>query len=331
VFTPPDDLDPDDVRAAVRDGWGFDAVALEYQAVGFGSHHWLATAADGGRRFVTVDVLGAKRGGFDGLKRALDTAHRLRHDAGLPFVIAAELAGDGSTLQHVDDAHAVALFALVAGKSLPSGPFPSHELRESVLRLVAAMHAATPAVVDIAEREDFGVPERDSLERALGELDRTWDGGPYAEPTRSLLAGHAAGVRRGLATYDRLVSAVKDSGAPWVVTHGEPHAQNVMITEAGPVLIDWDTALIAPPERDLWMLTSDGDDLGLGAYRDITRHVPNVDAVMLYRLWWALGEVAYYTTGFRRRHRDTADSRVAWGGLRHHIALVDQWVREATR
>ena len=39
----------------------------------------------------------------------------------------------------------------------------------------------------------------------------------------------------------------------WVITHGEPKANNIMITSNGPVMIDWDTARLAPPARDLWM------------------------------------------------------------------------------
>ncbi len=101
MFTAPDDLDIDVLRAAVRDGWGFDAVSLDYQAVGFGSHHWLATDRVGDRRFVTVDVLSAKTGGLAGLKRALDSAHRLRQSARLPFVIAPALTAGGSTLRRV--------------------------------------------------------------------------------------------------------------------------------------------------------------------------------------------------------------------------------------
>ena len=125
MFTPPDDLDPDDVRAAIHDGWGFDAVGLEYQAVGFGSHHSLATGADGSRRFVTVDVLSAKRGGLDGLTRALDTAYRLRHDAGLRFVVSPERTTDGHLLRPIVGLHAVAIYAFVDGISLPSAPFGS--------------------------------------------------------------------------------------------------------------------------------------------------------------------------------------------------------------
>jgi hypothetical protein len=60
VFTRPDDLPEAVLAGALRDGWGFTPASLEYQAVGFGSHHWLATDARGGRVFATVDDLTAR-------------------------------------------------------------------------------------------------------------------------------------------------------------------------------------------------------------------------------------------------------------------------------
>ena len=54
--TPPD-LDERIVLDTLGAGWGFEAVAVVYSAVGFGSHHWIATNAHGDRRFVTVDDL----------------------------------------------------------------------------------------------------------------------------------------------------------------------------------------------------------------------------------------------------------------------------------
>ena len=50
VNTRPDDLDDDAIAAALRDGWRFDAIAVEYAAVGFGSHHWIAHDPAGDRR-----------------------------------------------------------------------------------------------------------------------------------------------------------------------------------------------------------------------------------------------------------------------------------------
>ena len=43
---------------------------------------------------------------------------------------------------------------------------------------------------------------------------------------------------------------VRGTGLEWVVvTHGEPHVGNAIRTEAGWMLVDWDTTLLAPPEN----------------------------------------------------------------------------------
>jgi aminoglycoside phosphotransferase (APT) family kinase protein len=48
---------------------------------------------------------------------------------------------------------------------------------------------------------------------------------------------------------------VRESSDSWVVTHGEPHRGNVIRDPRGGVyLVDWDTTLIAPRERDLRMV-----------------------------------------------------------------------------
>jgi len=54
--------------------------------------------------------------------------------------------------------------------------------------------------------------------------------------------------------YDVLANAARRRPERAVLTHGEPHPGNTMLTAGGWRLIDWDTVLIAPPERDLWDL-----------------------------------------------------------------------------
>jgi hypothetical protein len=96
VLTEPDDLPDIAVADALQDLWGFTVASLEYQPVGFGSHHWLATDATGRRLFATADDLAAKRrtahettdDAFDRLCHAFGTAKALRGDAGLNFVVA---------------------------------------------------------------------------------------------------------------------------------------------------------------------------------------------------------------------------------------------------
>jgi len=100
--------------------------------------------------------------------------------------------------------------------------------------------------------DDFAIPSRDELIVALADLAGRWDSGPFGEPARLLLARHATSVQRVLEHYDRLVAAANGRPERMVLTHGEPHRGNTITTDDGFVLIDWDTALIAPPERDLW-------------------------------------------------------------------------------
>lgn len=54
---------------------------------------------------------------------------------------------------------------------------------------------------------------------------------------------------------------MRDTTPGWVVTHGEPHPGNVIRTSHGLRIIDWTTVQMAPPERDLWMLTSAFTDM----------------------------------------------------------------------
>ena len=56
-----------------------------------------------------------------------------------------------------------------------------------------------------------------------------------------------------------------------------------MLTADGWLLIDSDTALVAPPERDLWSLDT-GDGTILDAYASATGVTPLPSLLNLYRL-----------------------------------------------
>src|SRR6185503_14185813 len=119
------------------------------------------------------------------------------------------------------------------------------------------LHQATPTIASVARRADLDVAGRDWLESALRHLHEPWTGGPYSELARQALADHASDVAELLRLLDRLATDVASRDAEWVVTHGEPHAANIIRTDAGLALIDWDTVALAPRERDLWMLAGE--------------------------------------------------------------------------
>ena len=291
----PPDLTDDDVRAVLAEGWRLSPRTLEYTAVGFGSHHWLTES-----HFVTVDEVAD----HDDLEAALRVTAALRDDAGLEFVHAPHPSAAGERLVRLGDEWLVHVYdRLDVLDDTKHGPHDDPE----VVELVRRIHEATPVVAHLAGVEDFGIWDREDLEGALAELDEPWETGPYGDRCRELLREGADAVRAALAEHDAIAAAVPRDG--WVVTHGEPHRGNVFRTTDGWKVVDWDTVLVAPPERDWW-------DLCAAANGDPVRND-------LYTLRWDLLEVACYVSEFWDDHDDDANTRESWKNLLRYLGRLE--------
>lgn len=321
MLTPPDGLPEDLLVTVLARGWGLAVTRLAYRPVGWGSHHWEITDTRGGRWFATADELENKRhtrteslaGALARLQASLATAVALR-EAGLGFVVAPVAARDGAPLARAGEGFAVALYPWVDGQSFDWGSFPGPAHRQAVLDMLVAIHAAPPAVARLALADDLAIPHRDQLDAALAETG-TGAAGPYAGPLASLMASHAAPLRAALDIFDQQRSHELAEPARLVVTHGEPHPGNTMLAAGGWLLIDWDTVLLAPPERDLWSLDP-GDGSVLAAYAAATGVTPRTGLLELYRRRWDLADVAVDVSRFRRPHQGTPEDDEAFELLR---------------
>jgi spectinomycin phosphotransferase/16S rRNA (guanine(1405)-N(7))-methyltransferase len=330
VFTRPEGLPDALLLNAARGAWGLDVSSLEYQAVGFGSHHWTATDTRGDRWFLTVDDLVAKcwfpddstSSAFQRLKAAFHTARALS-DAGGDFVVAPIVSLDGTVVRRITEGFALAIYPYIEGRAASDGEYETASDRLEVLSLILKLHRSPEATTGDATVDEFLIPYRKQLFLALDVVGTPWDDGPFSEPARALLAQHATGVRRLFTHYDQLVEEARTLKERFVLTHGEPHRANVIRTGTGWMLIDWDTAMVAPPERDLWMLDA-GDGQVLAAYERATGRQALSSMLELYKLGWDLGEVAIYIAGFRAPHTETADTQESWDNLRY---FLDPWRR----
>jgi aminoglycoside phosphotransferase (APT) family kinase protein len=321
MMTPPAGLPEAVLMPALERCWGIRAASVQYRPVGWGSHHWAVSGEAGARWFVTADELENKRlsqaeplaAGFRRLHAALSAATDLR-ECGRTFVVAPVPGRDGEPLARVGNRFGVAVYPFVHGQSCEWADFSSPAHRRAVLDLLVATHTAPPAARRRALADDFRVPHRDELEAACQAGGDTPDRGPYSRAAARLIQQHAAPLQRLLARYDHLVAAAGAQSSRAVLTHGEPHPGNTMLTAGGWLLIDWDTALAAPPERDLWSLDP-GDGSILEAYAGLTGISPRSPVLDLYRLRWDIADIAVDVSRFRRTHTGTAEDDKSFGFL----------------
>jgi len=322
VRTEPRDLDRENLRDVLGARFGLRDARLEYAPLGGGSHHWRAVDGDGCTWFVTVDDLEAgfhpgpdADGTFAALDRAFRTAAALRR-AGLEFVVAPVADNEGRVLRRLGERYAVRIAPFVRGKPGVFGVY-SPDDRRRMGALLAELHSASGSVpAGIPGTDDLAVPSRAALTAAFADLDRPWGTGPLADPARELLRGSTREIELRLAEHDALAARVGADTGEWVITHGEPHGGNIIHAPEGLHVVDWDTALLAPRERDLHMVLDD-EDTGWDEYRAVAGAVTlDRDALRLYRELWDLSDIASFTVALRRRHERTADTEHALDSLR---------------
>jgi spectinomycin phosphotransferase len=312
-----------DLLAAVTARWNIRAEAIRYVPEGAGSYHWRIGPAGHPQYFVTVDDLDTKpwisherQATFDGLAVAYQAARALDRAPGLSLAVGPLLAADNSVIVRLSDQYAVSVFPFVQGVPGRWGDTLRPDLRAALIRQLATLHQLAGRLDVRVGIRPLALPERPLLMAALHALGERWQGGPLAEPARRALADHADAVTGWLTELDGLANSLGTATADeqLVLTHGEPHPGNLIMTGEGLRLVDWDTAALARPERDLWML---GDDSagGFDSYTELTGRSVSPAAVRFYRLAWTLSDIASYTATFRSPHERDSPADQRWDGF----------------
>jgi spectinomycin phosphotransferase len=318
----PADITDSDVATALARQWALTEPDLSYLPVGFGGYHWLAVDQTGSRWFVTVSDLAAPW--VPDLPAAMQTAAWLATEAGLEFVVAPVPTTAGQVVGSLDSCHALTLFPYVdAAPSRFEDPIDDGD-RAAIIDMLATLHTAIPRDIQVPGRP-LDLASRHAIDQALASLGAPWNGGPYAEPGRDLLARYERPLHQAFARFDGLLDRVREAGGRHVITHGEPHPGNLLRTRSGLRLIDWDQTALARPERDLWWVISDDQDAARYSWR--TGRTVNQDALALYRLRWGLDDTAEFLSEIRGPHQQTADTLVSWTGLQQTLEAIAEGLK----
>jgi spectinomycin phosphotransferase len=283
----PAPLSTREVADVICDGWATAVAAVEHAELGAGSHHWIARDTRGSRWFVTLD---------DDAKRVLPAygvADALER-TGFGGVRPPLRAADGSVGVEIDGVGAITIWPWLDGH-LGGDEADLQLLREALGELHTIRGIEPPSLAYV---EHWDIRNRVDLERMLDELDDPWLEGPHAEHVRGLLRPNRDQVLAQLNLYDEMVGATPHPST-FVLTHGQPHAHNVIYQPGRAVLIDWESVRWAPAERDLWFLPPPARSRGA--------EPRNEALVETYRLRWALDEIAGYSHFLR-----TAAASTAW-------------------
>ncbi len=314
----PPDITDDMLRHAVLDGWGITVGDVEYVPKGFGSHHWAVNSTRGERWFVTVDdldgVAGTRPAAFGVLCCAFGTA-RILQSSGLDFVVGPVTSAGGAPVRRLGERYTIALFPYVEGRAGDFADDMDASDRAALVDVLAALH--TTALPPGAPACSLGFdPIRRSQQQirdALEQAHDPWTAGPYGEPVRHWLLDHEADAGALIERAARRMTGLAATAEDLVVTHGEPHPGNLVWTDAGLRLIDWDTVGLAPAERDLWFLSR--DESALARYSQRTGRAVDGEAIALYRNAWTLSDLAAHLHVFRTPHDETRDTSHAWRQL----------------
>jgi spectinomycin phosphotransferase len=298
VREPPPEVRDSELLDEVRRSWDPQVDRVTYLPVGFGAHHWLASAGPTRRLFVTYDKTAATPRSFAELEAAYRGAGALLA-GGIEVVIAPLADRDGRVLGRFASG---ALSCTPWREGTSEEPLDLAWTRDVLRRL----HATEPPAGLTPWRPKVGP---DLAETLTALTARPWGPGPYADDARTRVRARVDDVARWTARYHHLADVAR--ACPWVAAHGEPHYANQLLTAEGRFLIDWDTLVLAPPELDLRVLVEAGaspDDVG--ADREMLE---------LFDLEWRLDEISQYAAWFAAPHTGTRDDEIAIGGLAHEL------------
>lgn len=291
MLQPPRDVTDADVLETVRHHWAPDVDTVTHLAVGWGGHHWRADSGDRPVLFVTLDIPTPRHTALT-LEGAYATAARAAGE--VDFVWPSRPTTEGRfTVPMRWGTLSVAGWLEGSRPDVSTPDLPA---------MLSRLHAVAPPP---------GAPVWRTIV-APGLADRLADllSSPWPDPlgpaARDLVGDHLAAVAGWAAQHEHLVDGTDP--ASYVVTHGEPGVHNQWESRGRVWLVDWETLLLAPRERDLMTLVQDGVEV---------EHDPAL--VRLFDLEWRLSEVWAFATWLQQPHADGADDRQALAGLRYEL------------
>jgi len=122
--------------------------------------------------------------------------------------------------------------------------------------LIAQIHSKTSKIFTTIPKEDFSLLYKEDFESFFEEALNPTKTDKYISEMASIIKNYEEEIRRDWKNFQYVISECKDISFDFVITHGDAPG-NILVDKdqnQNIYLIDWDTILLAPPERDTWFM-----------------------------------------------------------------------------
>jgi hypothetical protein len=321
---------------AIATNFAVEVQTLEFREKGWGGYSYLARSKSGSRFFLKVQPLGGPEWASapSSPEFYLPVLHQL-HAQNIINVPELVLTRDGG-YSAVIDGYELALYDFIDGEVVGFGRMPGPVLAE-LAGMVGKLHAATSGFKFEHEfRESYGLSIEADLFRSL---DRIAQPGRSGAPGEALLQKNLPRIREPILAHMDRFRAIQEFARKLdktqVVCHTDLHGGNLMIDEKGElVLLDWENAMLAPPEQDLYFIAGKPEfrDVFLPRYEAVAGPV-RIDPELLEFYWYrrALEDVAGFLTRILAGDGDEERDRSDLGYLVDNISWMDRIETDVAR
>jgi spectinomycin phosphotransferase len=242
------DLPDEKLIACLRDDYGVHVTEITFLPLGYDVNTAVYRVADD----ATPYFLKLRSGDFD---EGIVAIPRFLHDRGIAQVIPPMETRDGRLWTRMD-AYAVILSPFVTGRNGWEEPLSDRQWVDFGSALNGLHTAVAPqSLTQRIPRETYTPHWRDMVREFQARAEDTTFPDPVAAKTAAFLRDNRDVITDLVRRAERLGDTLRAQSLPYVVCHADIHAGNVLLAADGALyIVDWDTLLFAPKERDLMFI-----------------------------------------------------------------------------
>jgi spectinomycin phosphotransferase len=240
------DLPDDKIIVCLQAEYGWFVATIAFLPLGadLNTAVYRVTADDGTSYFLKL-----RSGTFDETSVVLP---KFFSEQGIAQVIAPLATSTGQLWANLD-AFTVILYPFIEGRNGYEVDLSDRHWIEFGTAL-KRIHTLTvpPALIDRIQRETYSPQWRESVKKSLAHVETATFDDPVAAELAAYLKAKRAEILDLVARAERLAQALEAQPPEFVICHADLHAGNILIDAGGAFyMIDWDTLIRAPKERDL--------------------------------------------------------------------------------